>query len=219
MKLFKLLTLLSLSYLYADFNVAYTPESCDVKKPKSQNHYKTKPIVAYNEYVPKKTALPAKTNLYSQQITPKDILQTTQAFYRDFKGGQELLKKATGYLVFPNVYDAGLIVGGKYGYGALVVNNSIASYYKLYSTSVGIKAGLQKFSLIVVFLTKEALKRFVNKEEWKISLDGGITFTNWKKGADINSLSLTKDTIVIPFNDVGLMANLSFEGTVFQKLP
>jgi lipid-binding SYLF domain-containing protein len=223
MKLFKLLTLLSLSFLYADFNVAYTPPKCNIKKEQAKNkkkNYKSKPIVAYDEYIPKKntTAKTAK-NIYTTKVTPLDILKTTQDFYKEFKGGQELLKKASGYLVFPNVYDAGLIVGGKYGYGALVVNNSILSYYKLYSTSVGIKAGLQRFSLIVVFLTKESLKRFINKEEWKVSLDGGITFTNWKKGADINSLSLTKDTIVIPFNDVGLMANLSFEGTVFQKLP
>jgi lipid-binding SYLF domain-containing protein len=151
-------------------------------------------------------------------ITPKDILKVTQDFYNEFKGGQELLKKAEGYLVFPTVYDAGLVVGGKYGYGAMVQNNSIASYYKVYSTSVGLKAGVQKFSMIVVFLTKESLRRFLNKEEWKVSLDSGLTFTSWKQGIDINSLALTKDTIVIPFNDVGLMANISFEGTVFQKL-
>jgi len=151
-------------------------------------------------------------------ITPKDILKTTQQFYNEFKDGQQLLKKASAYMVFPDVYDAGLIVGGKYGYGALVQNNSIANYYKIYSTSVGLKAGVQKFSLIVVFLTDESLKRFINKEEWKVSLDGQLTFTSWKQGADINSLALTKDTIIIPFNDVGLMANLSFEGTVFQKL-
>ena len=151
-------------------------------------------------------------------VTPKEILKTTQDFYREFKGGQELLKKATAYLVFPNVYDAGFVVGGKYGYGALVQHNSIASYYKVYSTSVGLKAGVQRFSLIVAFLTEESLKRFINKEEWKVSLDGGLTFTTWKQGVDINSLALTKDTIVIPFNDIGLMANISFEGTVFQKL-
>ncbi len=152
------------------------------------------------------------------KVTPKDILNTTTTFYKEFRGGDELLKKAEGYLVFPQVFDAGFIVGGKYGYGALVKNNTIAYYYKIYSTSVGIKAGLQKFSLIVVFLTKEALDRFINKEEWKVGIDSKITFTSWHQGIDINSLDLKKDTLVIPFNQVGIMANLSFEGTVFQKL-
>jgi len=160
----------------------------------------------------------ALPNFNKVSITPKDILNTTAAFYKDFEGGDELLKKAEGYLVFPEIYDAGFVVGGKYGYGALVRNDSIAYYYKIYSTSVGLKAGIQKFSLLVVFLTKEALERFLNKEEWKVGLDSKLTFTSWHEGIDINSLDLKKDTLVIPFNQVGIMANLSFEGTVFQKL-
>ena len=151
-------------------------------------------------------------------ITPRDILKTVQRFYDEFKSGEELLKKAEAYLVFPNVYRAGLIVGGTYGYGALVKNNSIDSYYKIYSTSVGLQVGIQNYSLIIVFFTKESLKRFLTKEEWKVGLDTGIAFTSWKQGIDINSLDLTKDTVVIPFNNVGLMANVSFEGTVFQRL-
>ncbi len=151
-------------------------------------------------------------------ITPKEILNTTAKFYQEFKGGQELLKKAEGYLVFPEVYDAGFFVGGKYGYGALVRHDAIAYYYKIYSTSVGLKAGIQKYSLIVVFLTKESIKRFLNKEEWKIGIDSKLTFTNWHEGIDINSMDLKKDTLVIPFNQAGIMLNISFEGTVFQKL-
>jgi len=226
MKIFKLLTVLAFSYLYADFNVAYTPENYTNNSRSSTQDYssykkpKSKPI-ALNEYKPTQNQnnITPKKSYYGSEITPLDILKTTQDFYKEFKGGQELLKKSAGYLVFPNVFDAGFIIGGKYGYGALVTNNSISSYYKIYSTSVGLKAGLQRFSLIVVFLTSESLKRFINKEEWKVSLDSGITFTKWKTGVDINSLSLTKDTIVIPFNDIGLMANISFEGTIFQKLP
>jgi len=230
MRLLMLLTILSLSYIYAEFNIAYIPPKCDSNKPKATKKKiknKTDTAVAYNEYVPAKKRekvvayneyVPNNQNSSYPEITPLSILKTTQQFYREFKGGQELLKKAAAYLVFPDVYDAGFIVGGKYGYGALVQNNSIASYYKIYSTSVGLKAGVQRYSLVVVFLTKESLKRFINKEEWKVSLNSELTFTSWKKGVDINTLALTKDTIVIPFNDIGLMANISFEGTVFQKL-
>ena len=152
-------------------------------------------------------------------ITPKDILQTLQQFYSEFKDGDKLLKKAEAYLVFPTVYEAGLIIGGKYGYGAMVHHDMLESYYKIYSTTVGLKAGIKKYSLIIVFMTKASLNRFKNKEEWKIGLDSGLIFTRWKQGIDITSLDLTKDTIVIPFNSMGLMADISFDGTVFQKLP
>ena len=173
-----------------------------------------------DSYTKSSTNNPQPTNYYEPvTITPKDILETTQKFYEEFKGGDELLRKAEAYLVFPKVYEGGLIVGAKYGFGALVKNNSIAKYYKIFSTSVGLQAGIQNYSLIVVFLTKEALKKFINKEEWKISADGEISFTSWHQGVDINSLDLRKDTIVIPFNNTGLMGGISFEGTVFQQLP
>jgi len=173
----------------------------------------------YNNHNSSSTTANQPTNYYQEvALTPKDILITTQKFYDEFKGGHELLKKAEAYLVFPKVYEGGLVVGAKYGFGAMVQNNAIASYYKIFSTSVGIQAGIQNYSLIVVFLTKESVKRFMNKEEWKISADGELSFTSWHQGVDVNSLDMKKDTIVIPFNNTGLMGGLSFEGTVFQKL-
>jgi len=153
-----------------------------------------------------------------QTLSPKDILQTLQTFYTKFKGGEELIKKANGYLVFPNIYKAGLVVGGEYGEGAMVVNGSIDSYYKMYTTSIGLQAGAQKRSMLVLFLTKDALKKFVNREEWKVGVDGGLSVMNWSAGTDLSSVDIRKDTIAIPFSNIGIMANISLEGTVFQKL-
>ena len=157
-------------------------------------------------------------HIQAQNTSPKEILQTLQSFYTKFKGGEELIKKANGYLVFPQIYKAGLVVGGEYGEGALVQQGSINSYYKIYSTSIGLQAGAQKRSLLVLFLTKEALNKFVNREEWKVGVDGGIAVMNWSANTDLSSVDIKKDTIAIPFSSVGVMANISLEGTVFQKL-
>jgi len=157
-------------------------------------------------------------HLNAKPITPKNILETLQRFYTEFRGGDELLQKTEGYLVFPEVYKAGLVVGGEYGEGALVQKGSINSYYRLYSTSVGLQAGAQKSSILILFFTKEALNRFLNKEEWKVGIDGSISVLHWNQGTDLSSIDVKKDTVAIVFNDLGLMANLSLEGTVFQKL-
>jgi len=154
----------------------------------------------------------------AQYVAPKDILQTLQTFYTKFKGGDELLKKAEGYLVFPQIYKAGLLIGGEYGQGALVIKGSINSYYKMYSTSIGLQAGAQKRSLLVLFFTKEALNKFLNREEWKVGVDGSLSVMNWSAGTDLSSVDIRKDTIAIPFSNIGFMANISLEGTVFQKL-
>ena len=163
-------------------------------------------------------ALLTTVHINAKEMNPQAILETLQRFYVEFKGGDELIQKAEGYLVFPEVFKAGLVVGGAYGEGALVQKGSIISYYKMYGTSVGLQAGIKRSSVIVLFLTKEALKRFLNKEEWTVGIDGNISVVNWSKGTDLSSLDIKKDTIAIIFNNQGLMANISLEGIVFQRL-
>jgi len=157
-------------------------------------------------------------HISAANVSPKEILQTIQLFSMKFKGGNELIKKAEAYLVFPTIYKAGLVVGGEYGEGALIINNQINSYYRIYSTSVGLQAGAQKRSLIILFFTKEALKKFLYKSEWKVGIDGNIAVMNWATGTDLSSVDIKKDTVAIPFSKVGIMANLSLEGTVFQRI-
>lgn len=156
--------------------------------------------------------------LSAQNVGPKQILETLQRFYSNFKGANELVQKANGYLVFPNVYKAGLVIGGEYGEGALIEQGSIISYYRLYSTSVGLQAGAQRRSVIILFLTKEALNNFINKQKWEVGVDGSIALVKWSRGTDLSTISITKDTIAVVFNDIGIMANLSLSGTVFQRI-
>ncbi len=157
-------------------------------------------------------------HISAKDISPKVILESLQRFYVDFKGGDELLQKSEGYLVFPEVYKAGLVVGGEYGEGALIQKGSIISYYRMYGTSVGLQAGAKKQSMIILFLTKEAMHKFLNKEEWKVGIDGNIAVMHWSKGTDLSSIDIKKDTVAIIYNNLGVMANISLEGTVFQKL-
>ena len=156
-------------------------------------------------------------HVQAMDVGPKRILETLQHFYTKFKGGEELIKKANGYLVFPTIYKAGLVVGGEYGEGALITQGSIADYYRMVSSSVGLQVGAQKRSMIILFMTKEALNNFRNKEKWKVGVDGNIAMLNWGKSTDLSTIDITKDTVAIVFNDIGIMANLSLEGTIFQR--
>jgi len=163
-------------------------------------------------------AILTSVHMNAKDLNPKAILETLQRFYVEFKGGDQLIQKSEGYLVFPEVYKAGLVVGGAYGEGAFVQKGSILNYYKMYGTSIGLQAGAKRYSVIILFLTKEAMDRFLNKEEWKVGVDGNIAVVNWSKGSDLSSLDIKKDTLAIIFNNQGLMANISLEGTIFQKM-
>ena len=71
-----------------------------------------------------------------------------------------LVKKGHGYALFPNVGKAGLGVGGAYGRGVVYEQGRHSGYSDLTQGTVGVQAGGQSFSELLVFESKGALDRF-----------------------------------------------------------
>jgi lipid-binding SYLF domain-containing protein len=71
-----------------------------------------------------------------------------------------LLQQGSGYALFPQVDKGGLVVGGAYGRGVVYERGQHIGYSDLTQGSVGIQAGGQTFSELLVFETKAALERF-----------------------------------------------------------
>ena len=61
--------------------------------------------------------------------------------YASVKGSRELVNKARGVLVFPSVLQAGFVVGGEYGEGALRVGGATRGYYNTVTASFGLQIG------------------------------------------------------------------------------
>src|SRR6185437_11035281 len=60
-----------------------------------------------------------------------------EALYAKAPLAKELGPKALAILVFPEVKKAGLGIGGQYGEGTLLKNDTAAAYYKTTGASVG----------------------------------------------------------------------------------
>jgi lipid-binding SYLF domain-containing protein len=71
-----------------------------------------------------------------------------------------LVQRGYGYALFPDVGKAGLGVGGAYGRGVVYERGQHIGYSDLTQGSVGLQAGGQSFSELLVFETKAALDRF-----------------------------------------------------------
>jgi lipid-binding SYLF domain-containing protein len=71
-----------------------------------------------------------------------------------------LVKKGYGYALFPDVGKGGLVVGGAYGRGVVYEQGQHIGYSDLMQGSVGLQAGVQSFSELLVFEKKAALDRF-----------------------------------------------------------
>jgi lipid-binding SYLF domain-containing protein len=139
-------------------------------------------------------------------------------FAKEVKGAKEFLQSAKGVLVFPNVYKAGVGVGGEYGEGALRINNKTVDYYNTASASFGLQLGAQKKTILLVFMQDEALKKFRDSKGWEIGVDASVALITIGVDESIDSTKIKDPIVGFVFGQKGLMYNLTLEGTKITKL-
>ena len=73
---------------------------------------------------------------------------TLHKFVEANPSAEELGRKAADVLVFPSAVKAGMLLGGQYGEGVLIVRGNAAGYYNIISASLGFQLGVQSISRI-----------------------------------------------------------------------
>jgi len=144
----------------------------------------------------------------------KDALKR---FTTEVKGGQEFVNSAKGMLVFPKIYKGGLIVGVEGGEGALLVGGKTADYYKSGGASFGLQAGAQAKTVIIAFMTTEALEKFRKSSGWKVGVDGSVAMVDVGAGASLDTKTIKDPVVGFVFGQKGLMANITLEGSKYEK--
>jgi lipid-binding SYLF domain-containing protein len=120
--------------------------------------------------------------------------------------------------VFPNVYKAGIGIGGEYGEGALRIGGKTVEYYSTAAASFGLQLGAQKKTLILVFMQQGALKKFRESSGWKVGVDGSVALIKVGVGGSIDTTNIKDPIVAFVFGQKGLMYNLTLEGSKFTKL-
>jgi lipid-binding SYLF domain-containing protein len=146
------------------------------------------------------------------------VQDTLEVFFHQIHGSRELLHRAAGVLVFPRVYKAGFWLGGEYGEGALLVRGRPAAYYNDISASVGFQLGAQARSVIIAFMTPEALHAFRRVDGWKVGVDGSVALITVGAGASIDTSRITQPVVGFIFDGKGLMYNLTLEGSKISEI-
>jgi lipid-binding SYLF domain-containing protein len=147
-----------------------------------------------------------------------DVNSTLRHFYWRIGGAQELLAKSAAALVFPFVVKAGIGFGGEYGEGALLMHGKTAGYYNTISASVGFQLGAQARSVIIVFMTPEALAAFRRVYGWKVGIDGSVALITVGVGGSIDSSKIVSPIVGFIFDNKGLMYNLTLEGSKITRI-
>jgi lipid-binding SYLF domain-containing protein len=143
---------------------------------------------------------------------------TVARFKKDVKGGTEFLKAAKGVLVFPSIVKAGLVVGGEYGNGALLIGGKPVAYYNTAAASIGLQIGAQAKSVIICFMQEDALKKFRASSGWEVGVDGSVAMVDVGAGKAVTTTTVKDPIVGFVFDQKGLMANLTLEGSKFTKI-
>ena len=141
-----------------------------------------------------------------------------ETFKAQVDGSEVFLNQAAGYLVFPRVIKVGIGVGAETGEGALRVGGQTVAYYRTTSGSFGLQLGAQAKSIVIAFMTREALEKFRNSDGWKVGVDGSVALIDIGAGKTIDSQNVKDPVVGFVFGSKGLMYNLTLEGTKFSKL-
>jgi lipid-binding SYLF domain-containing protein len=143
---------------------------------------------------------------------------TLDRIYRQIPGTRALAAKAAGVLVFPTVIKAGIGVGGEYGEGAMRVAGKSVAYYNTISASVGFQLGAQAKSVIIMFMTGDALASFQRIDGWKVGVDGSVALITVGAGGSFDTEKITSPVVGFILDNKGLMYNLTLEGSKISRI-
>jgi len=93
-----------------------------------------------------------------------DKYQEALTSFKQSPQSARFFDKSYGYVVFPEIGKAGLIVGGEHGTGQVYEKGKLVGTASLTQLSVGAQAGAKEYAEIIFFETKLDFDRFTSGE-------------------------------------------------------
>ena len=83
---------------------------------------------------------------------------------------------------------------------------------------MGFQAGVQQKSVVLLFMTPQALERFRRSEGWKAGVDASVAIATLGAGDQLDTETARKPVVAFVFSNKGLMYNLTLEGSRITRL-
>lgn len=172
------------------------------------------------------TSAAASTSGSKEETTAMKHIDDAVAVVRRMEseaGMNRLLQQAKGVFIVPTYGRAALGVGASGGAGVLLAKRdngtwSDPAFYNIGGINVGAQAGVEGGPIAMVLNNDKALNSFMQKNNFSLSAEAGLTVVNWAKRAqgsagtgDIVAWAGTKglfgDAVSIGVNDIRFNQN------------
>ncbi|MEL6265121.1 MAG: lipid-binding SYLF domain-containing protein [Pseudomonadota bacterium] len=141
------------------------------------------------------------------------VAAALDALYASEPGTRDLAAQSKAIMVFPEIVKGGVIIGGQYGEGALLIDGATQGYYSIASASFGLQFGGQTYGYAMFILTDAGLQYL--KDTKGLELGVGPTIVGGDKGWS-NSLGtndIQGDIAPVFFGQEGVMVGGGIQGS------
>ena len=148
----------------------------------------------------------SRSKLTREGVAALRKLEITEPRSRRFARG------ATAILVFPQILKAGLVFGGQTGDGVLLERGQAKGFYNISAGSWGLQAGAQTFGYALFFMNNASLRYLSRSGGFSVGAGPSIVVVNKGAAADVDTTTISQDVYAFPFNQKGLMADITLKG-------
>ncbi|WP_270936932.1 lipid-binding SYLF domain-containing protein [Falsiroseomonas oryzae] len=136
---------------------------------------------------------------------------------------QDFLRRARAAMVCPRIFRAGFIIGGEGGTCVLVGRDgggswSSPAFYQMTSGSIGLQAGIQDTTLVMMIMTDRGLNALMNSQ-FTFGADAQLALASLGAGIQGATTAAAGADIVAVARNRGLFAGMSLQGSLLSYLP
>jgi lipid-binding SYLF domain-containing protein len=165
---------------------------------------------------------PAMLPQVAEAATKADLNHDSEtalnSLYASNPAAKAIGAKARAILIFPSIVKAGLVFGGSYGEGELMSRGVVEHYYNSFSGSWGLQAGAQSYGYVVFLMTEKAVKYVHETQGWEIGVGPTVVVVDEGVARNLSTSTLKDDAYAFIFDQKGLMAGVSIEGTKISRI-
>jgi lipid-binding SYLF domain-containing protein len=133
----------------------------------------------------------------------------------------ELLHKARGVMIFPELVKAGFIFGAQGGSGVLLSRDpatntwSYPAFYVFGAGSFGLQIGIQMSKIVFIIMNDRALNALMS-DEFKVGAEAGIAIVTIGAGAEASTTSAAGGDIYAFAQAMGLYGGIALQGGIIK---
>jgi lipid-binding SYLF domain-containing protein len=148
----------------------------------------------------------------------RDSAQALRNLTQSNRMAADISHNARAVLVFPNIVKAGLVFGGAYGEGTMMKAGRVTDYYNSVTGSWGLQAGAQSYGYVVFLMNNKAVDYVDKSSGWEIGVGPTVVIVDEGAAKNLSTSTLKDDAYAFIFNQQGLMAGVSIEGTKISRI-